>query len=102
MGRRAAPENTPSCLLCSEAALGPVVTGLRGHVHIILRVSGGFPRLLLGSEVTCTLSSLQEAGSVIPWSFSFCFNMYQDKKKKLDPCRNGCNQTPELAGHRYP
>ena len=87
MGRRAAPENTPSCPSCSEAALGPGDD-----------VSGGWALLLLGSEVTCTPSALQEAGSVTPWSFSFCFNKYQEKKKS-DPCRSGCNRLPERAGH---
>ena len=46
MGRRAAPENPPSCPSCSEAALGPGDD-----------VSGGWALLLLGSEVTCTPSS---------------------------------------------
>lgn len=71
VGKRAAPENTPSRPLCSRAALGPGED-----------VSGGWALLLLGSEVTCSPSSLQEAGSVIPWSSSFCFNKSQDLKKK--------------------
>lgn len=74
MGRRAAPENTPSCPSCLEAALGPGDD-----------VSGGWALLLLGSEVTCTPSALQEAGSVTPWSFSFCFNKYQEKKNQIRP-----------------